>query len=290
MRVGEFLSKLLDLARPLEPLDMPLLDAHGATLASDIYDEDRIVLQSGIRIRATQIGLAAQLGLNHLPTRPQPRVVILALGKGSDPEINSWLLTTAAREAGALGFRLFSHASTQGQIKAVIEDQLIRADLLLIVGDGDSRSFQELGEILQRIGEIEKISINIQSSPDVIYGVVGPEKVPMVLLPSTPILAYISSEIFARPMIRKMMGLLDIHRPTVKANLTKDLVSTVDENEFFLAVLEKIDGKNFVTPLEEQESMVSLSQANALLVISAEAQSAVKDSLVEVVMLERRYL
>jgi molybdopterin biosynthesis enzyme len=290
VRVGEFLSKLLDLARPLEPLDMPLLDAHGATLASDIYDEDRIVLQSGIRIRATQIGLAAQLGLNHLPTRPQPRVVILALGKGSDPEINSWLLTTAAREAGALGFRLFSHASTQGQIKAVIEDQLIRADLLLIVGDGDSRSFQELGEILQRIGEIEKISINIQSSPDVIYGVVGPEKVPMVLLPSTPILAYISSEIFARPMIRKMMGLLDIHRPTVKANLTKDLVSTVDENEFFLAVLEKIDGKNFVTPLEEQESMVSLSQANALLVISAEAQSAVKDSLVEVVMLERRYL
>ena len=288
--MGEFLSKLLDLARPLEPLDMPLLDAHGATLASDIYDEDRIVLQSGIRIRATQIGLAAQLGLNHLPTRPQPRVVILALGKGSDPEINSWLLTTAAREAGALGFRLFSHASTQGQIKAVIEDQLIRADLLLIVGDGDSRSFQELGEILQRIGEIEKISINIQSSPDVIYGVVGPEKVPMVLLPSTPILAYISSEIFARPMIRKMMGLLDIHRPTVKANLTKDLVSTVDENEFFLAVLEKIDGKNFVTPLEEQESMVSLSQANALLVISAEAQSAVKDSLVEVVMLERRYL
>jgi molybdopterin biosynthesis enzyme len=290
VRVGEFLSKLLDLARPLEPLDMPLLDAHGATLASDIYDEDRIVLQSGIRIRATQIGLAAQLGLNHLPTRPQPRVVILALGKGSDPEINSWLLTTAAREAGALGFRLFSHASTQGQIKAVIEDQLIRADLLLIVGDGDSRSFQELGEILQRIGEIEKISINIQSSPDVIYGVVGPEKVPMVLLPSIPILAYISSEIFARPMIRKMMGLLDIHRPTVKANLTKDLVSTVDENEFFLAVLEKIDGKNFVTPLEEQESMVSLSQANALLVISAEAQSAVKDSLVEVVMLERRYL
>ena len=288
--MGEFLSKLLDLARPLEPLDMPLLDAHGATLASDIYDEDRIVLQSGIRIRATQIGLAAQLGLNHLPTRPQPRVVILALGKGSDPEINSWLLTTAAREAGALGFRLFSHASTQGQIKAVIEDQLIRADLLLIVGDGDSRSFQELGEILQRIGEIEKISINIQSSPDVIYGVVGPEKVPMVLLPSIPILAYISSEIFARPMIRKMMGLLDIHRPTVKANLTKDLVSTVDENEFFLAVLEKIDGKNFVTPLEEQESMVSLSQANALLVISAEAQSAVKDSLVEVVMLERRYL
>jgi molybdopterin molybdotransferase len=290
VRVGEFLSKLLDLAEPLEPLDMPLLDAHGATLASDIYDGDRVVLQSGMRIRATQIGLAAQLGLNHLPTRPQPRVVVLALGEGSDPEINSWLLTTAVREAGALGFRLSSQASTQGQIKAVIEDQLIRSDLLIIVGDGDQKSFQELDEVLQRIGEIEKISVNIQSSPKVIYGVVGPEKIPIVHLPSVPILAYISTEIFIRPMIRKMMGLFDIHRPTIKANLTRDLDSTLEENQFLLAAVEKIEGKNIVTALDEQASMVSLSQANSLLVIPAESEKGIKDSLVEVVMLERRSL
>ena len=37
IRVDEFLTSLLAICRPLEPFDMPLLDAHGATLAEDIY-------------------------------------------------------------------------------------------------------------------------------------------------------------------------------------------------------------------------------------------------------------
>lgn len=86
------------------------------------------------------------------------------------------------------------------------------------------------------------------------------------------------------------MGLFDIHRPTIKANLTRDLDSTLEENQFLLAAVEKIEGKNIVTALDEQASMVSLSQANSLLVIPAESEKGIKDSLVEVVMLERRYL
>ena len=34
--VESYLKQLLLLAQPLAPLDLPLLDAHGATLASDI--------------------------------------------------------------------------------------------------------------------------------------------------------------------------------------------------------------------------------------------------------------
>ncbi len=37
VRVDEVLTSLLELCRPLEPFDMPLLDAHDATLAEDIY-------------------------------------------------------------------------------------------------------------------------------------------------------------------------------------------------------------------------------------------------------------
>ncbi len=42
--VDEFLALLLRLAAPLAALDMPLLDAHGATLAEDIYAGERLVL------------------------------------------------------------------------------------------------------------------------------------------------------------------------------------------------------------------------------------------------------
>jgi molybdopterin biosynthesis enzyme len=97
---------------------MPLLDAHGATLASDIYAGERLVLRSGSRIRSTQIGLAASIGLDRLPTLPHPRVVVISAGDDlvepgqplaeseDEFETNSWMLTTAVREAGANGFRV----------------------------------------------------------------------------------------------------------------------------------------------------------------------------------------
>jgi len=61
-RVDEFLTSLLAICKPLESFEMPLLDAHGATLAADIYAGDRLVLREGTRIRSTQIGLAASIG------------------------------------------------------------------------------------------------------------------------------------------------------------------------------------------------------------------------------------
>ncbi len=41
VRVDEVLTSLLNLCTPLEPFDMPLLDAHGATLAEDVYAGER---------------------------------------------------------------------------------------------------------------------------------------------------------------------------------------------------------------------------------------------------------
>jgi len=118
IRVADLAAQLLALSKPLAAFDMPLLDSHGATLASDVSFKDRVVLRSGSRIRATQIGLAAAIGLDRLPTRPQPRVVVVSVGDDlvepgsqlSDSEdefeTNSWLLTTAVKEAGGVGYRV----------------------------------------------------------------------------------------------------------------------------------------------------------------------------------------
>ena len=70
--VKKMLAELLAISHSLAPFDMPLLDAHGATLADDIYVDDQVVLHKGTRIRSPQIGLAASLGLSRLPTQPHP--------------------------------------------------------------------------------------------------------------------------------------------------------------------------------------------------------------------------
>jgi molybdopterin biosynthesis enzyme len=304
VRVDEFLSSLLALCRPLEPFDMALLDAHGATLAADVFAGDRLVLKEGSRIRSTQIGLAASIGRDHLLTRPHPRVVVLsagpdlvepgqALGEDEEYETNSWLLTTAVRETGAVAYRVHTIPDDEEALKDVIEDQLVRADLIIISGERNDDSFDLITRTLSGIGEITTIDLAIESSGRHNYGTIGPDKVPVVTLPGDPIAAYISFELFVRPMIRTMLGASTIHRPSVKAKLEKPLTSPDDQRSYVRGILSE-DGKS-ITPLGKgdssaQDEQTTLSDANAFIAVPENVTSLETGENVTVVVLERRYI
>ncbi len=304
VRVDEFLSSLLALCRPLEPFDMPLLDAHGATLAADVFAGERLVLKEGSRIRSTQIGLAASIGRDHLLTRPHPRVVVLSAGPdlvepgqtlGADEEFetNSWLLTTAVRETGAVAYRVHTIPEDEEALKDVIEDQLVRADLIIISGERHDDSFDLITRTLAGIGEITTIDLAIESSGRHNYGTVGPDKVPVVTLPGDPIAAYISFELFVRPMIRTMLGASTIHRPAVKAKLEKPITSPDGQRSYVRGILSE-DGKS-ITPLGKgdssaQDEQTTLSDANAFIAVPENVTSLETGADVTVVVLERRYI
>ena len=257
-RVDEFLTSLLAICKPLEPFEMPLLDAHGATLADDIYAGDRLVLRSGTRIRSTQIGLAASIGRDHLPTRPHPRVVVHSIPDDEE------------------------------QLQKVIEDQLVRADLIIISGERRDDSFDLISRTLARVGNITTVDLAIEASGRHNFGTIGPDNTPVVTLPGDPITAYISFELFVRPMIRTMLGAATIHRPSVKAALEKPVESTAGMRSYIRAILAD-DGKS-VTPLADQDEQSTLSDANAFIAISENETALKTGDQVTVVVLERRYI
>jgi molybdopterin biosynthesis enzyme len=299
-RVDEFLTSLLAICKPLESFEMPLLDAHGATLAADIYAGDRLVLREGARIRSTQIGLAASIGRDHLPTRPHPRVVVLSAGpdlvepgqplknSSDEYETNSWLLTTAVREVGAVAYRVHSIPDNEEQLQKVIEDQLVRADLIIISGERHDDSFDLITRTLSGLGEITTVDMAIEASGRHNFGTIGPDKTPVVTLPGDPIASYISFELFVRPMIRTMLGAATIHRPSVKAALEKPIESAPGVRSYIRAVLAE-DGKS-VVPLENQDEQSTLSDANAFIAVSESDTSLKTGDQVTVVVLERRYI
>ena len=299
VRVDEVLTSLLNLCTPLEPFDMPLLDAHGATLAEDVYAGERLVMKSGSRIRSTQIGLAASIGLDHLPTRPHPRVVVISAGPDlvepgislkdeEEYETNSWLLTTAVRETGAVAYRVHSIPENEDQLKNAIEDQLVRADLIIISGERHDESFDLITRTLQQLGDVTAADVAIESSGRHNFGTIGPDKVPVVTLPGDPIAAYISFELLVRPMIRTMLGAATIHRPSVKARLEKGLTSTQGVRSYVRGLLSE-DGKS-VAPLGSQDEQATLSDANALIAVSENEGDVAAGAEVTVVVLERRYI
>lgn len=298
-KVDEFLTSLIAICKPLEAFDMPLLDAHGATLASDVFAGERLVLRAGARIRATQIGLAASIGLDHLPTTPHPRVVVLSAGPdlvepgkklvgNEEFETNSWLLTTAVRETGAIGYRVHSIPDDEEELKHVIEDQLVRADLIIISGERQDDSFDLITRTLSKLGDIKTVDLAIEASGRHNFGTIGPDKTPVVTLPGDPISAYISFELFIRPMIRTLLGASTIHRPAVKAKLEKSVTSNGQLRSYIRAVLSE-DGKS-VLPLPSQDEQSTLSDANAFIALSENESEIAAGQEVTVVVLERRYI
>ena len=292
-RVDEFLTSLLGICAPLDSFEMSLLDAHGATLASDIYAGERLV------IRSTQIGLAASIGRDRLPTRPHPRVVVLSAGPDlvepgkslvddEEFETNSWLLTTAVREVGAVAYRVHSIPDDEEELRKVIEDQLVRADLIIVSGERQDDSFDLITRTLAQLGEITIVDMAIESSGRHNFGQIGPDKTPVVTLPGDPIAAYVSFELFVRPMIRTMLGASTIHRPSVKAKLERGVSSTPGKRSYLRAILSE-DGKS-VQALPDQEELTTLSDANCFIALSENDSELKAGTEVSVVVLERRYI
>jgi len=298
--VKDMLERVLSISHPLTPFDMPLLDAHGATLAEDIFAGERLVLRKGSRIRSTQIGLAASIGLARLPTQPHPRVVVISAGDdlvepghllNSDEEefeTNSWMLTTAMKEAGAIAYRVHAIPENQDQLRRVIEDQLVRADLIVVSGESHDGSFELIQAVLSEIGEISSVIPNLEGTARHCFGTIGEDKVPVIALPGDPIAAYLSSELFIRPMIRTMLGVTNIFRSTVTAAVTVDLESPVGVTSLLLSTLDRTEsGMRTITPFVDQTEMYSLSDTQALLAIPADESGVLAGEIVDAILVER---
>ncbi len=291
--VESYLKQLLLLAQPLAPLDLPLLDAHGATLASDIEIGSRKVLTGGSRIRSTHIGIAASVGLDHLPTHPHPRVVVISAGGDlTEPgeqletahfyEVNSWLLTTSVREAGAIGYRVHTIPTTSAQLQLLIEDQLVRADLIVITSGPESEEMTQAA--LTELGIISKIQIEMNPSGSHSFGLIGPDKTPVITLPTDPMTSFISFELFVRPMIRQMFGRKNIFHPILNAKLIEAVSFEAGALRYLPAVVDLTQSEKTVKAL----ALENWADANSFIIVPAGVSNLAVGELASVMNLELR--
>lgn len=298
MNVDDIRAELLEISAQLSPFEMPLLDAHGAMLAEDVYAGERLVLKAGSKIGAIHVGLAASIGRNSLPTLPQPRVVVISAGDDliepgqlledveDEFESNSWMLTTAVKEAGATGFRVHAIPESHNELKDAIEDQLVRADLIVISGESRDESFELITKVLHELGEIKDVRPAMADSGRMNYGVIGPDKTPVITLPGDPVATAIAAEIFVRPMIRTMLGTSNIFRKKMVAKLSGEITSTSGERAYVRAALSNKGGL-IAHVLPDQDHLISLSNATALIIVEEDVTSLRDGSDVEILILDR---
>lgn len=249
------------------------------------------LLPAGTELGPAQLALLAAAGRDSVLVHPRPRVVVVStgselvppgapLGPGQIPDSNSFALTAAARDAGALAFRVGGVPDEPEKLREVIEDQLIRADLVVTSGGVSVGAYDVVKEALGE--QIEFRSLRMQPGKPQGFGLVE-GRVPLLALPGNPVSAYISFELFARPVIRTMLGRDDAHRPRVRAELTEALTSPAGRRQF--ARGSYAEGR--VTPVGGAGSHLvgALARADALIVVPEDTTEVPAGTEVEVVLL-----
>jgi len=240
-----------------------------------------VVVRAGTLLSSRQLAVIAAVGKGHVVVYPRPRVAVLSTGselvepgtplsKGMISDCNSFLLVSAANEAGAQAYRVPPVPDDAEAFSAAISDQLHRADLILTSGGVSMGAYDTVKEVFSSYGTVEFTKVAMHPGMPQGHGFVGEsddERIPVITLPGNPVSSYISFQNFVRPAINKLRGLGSTDRPRLTAEVTKPLDSPQSKRQFargrFLD-----DGR--VEPVgggQGSHVMGGLAQADCLIVI-----------------------
>ncbi len=261
-----------------------------------------LVLSEGTVIGPRQIGLLAAVGRASVRSRPRPRVVIMstgselrepgtALGHDSVYDGNSFLLAAAARQAGAIAYRVGIVPDDPRAFTAALHDQLVRADLVVTSGGVSMGDYDVVKEALAPLGTVWFGGVAMQPGKPQGFGTVGEDEIPIITLPGNPVSSYISFEMFVLPAIRKLMGRTTFVRPTAEAVLTQGLRSPAGRRQYARGMLSVVDGRLAVTPVGPQGSHMigDLAESDALVVVPESVTSLDAGETVSVVPLDEDF-
>jgi len=296
-------------------------------LAGEDAKAGEVLVTAGTWLKPMHVAVIAAAGRGSVLVRPRPRVVVLSTGNelaepgspvvpGRIWDSNSFMLAAAAREAGCLAYRRVALPDHPDEVLPAIEDQLVRADLMITTGGVSMGGEHDVVKAaLERLGTITFRKVAMQPGMPQGFGTIAlppaqapvdpkrrrfrrdgyeeaaapvsapGERVPIFTLPGNPVSAYVSFQLFARPALGAMQGYDGLALEKIQVQLTSPLRSPAGRRSFLRGVLDRTGGT--VEPLTGQGShqIATLGKANALVVVPEWVVQLAEGDTVEVLVL-----
>lgn len=258
-----------------------------------------VILQKGLRISSRHIAILAAAGHDTVVVHPKPRVVILAIGDGlQDPgrpaqpgmifDANSHAIASAAADAGADVFRVGVVGDETVRLREILEDQLVRADILITTGGIGNDGSDSLKKLLDPISSVR--FDRVAMADGLILGVGKLDSTSLFALPGNPISALSCFEVFIRPALRQMAGYSHIERRSLMAKIQRGWHSLAGNREYVPAKVAGSTAAGYTArPLGNPgvKSLSDLSKANCFIILPEEVERLGIGDLVECIALDR---
>jgi len=251
------------------------------------------VLNTGHKLRAQDLGLLAMLGVAQISVHKQPRIALLSSGDelvpvdapllpGKIRDSNTYTLSALIESAGGIVFPLGIAADTRESVEGLLNQAASEgADLILSSAGVSVGAFDFIKDVVESQGELGFWRVNMRPGKPLAFG--SYRDIPFIGLPGNPVSAFVGFEVFVRPTLEKLSGLIETTRPRVSVRLAQDVES--DGRESYLrAYVEELNNGILSAQLAGHQgsgNLLSIVLANALLIIPAGVKSLRSGEVVE---------
>ena len=260
-----------------------------------------VVLAKGSSIRPPEVGVLASLGFATVKVVRRPVVAILATGNellepgeahGSGKIFNSNSFSVAASvlRYGGVPKLLGIARDDLDSMNAKLQEGL-DADILITSAGVSKGDYDMVKDVLSQHGKIDFWSVRMRPAKPLAFGVLdAPDgrKVPHLGLPGNPVSAMVAFEQFGRAAIHKMMGRIQLGKPTIRAVLDEPIYNNDGRRVYARAIITRQNGTYHVKLTGDQGSnlLTSMARANGLAICPEGIPKMGTGEVVEVQMLD----
>lgn len=225
------------------------------------------------RLRPADVALLAAMNVASVPVTRKPIIAILATGDelvqpGEDPgpdqiiASNSYGLAAMLEDAGAEVRMLPIARDTVASLKQAFA-LAHGADLIVTIGGASVGDHDLIAPVAAELGmEQAFYKVAMRPGKPLMAGKIAGAA--MIGLPGNPVSAMVCGAIFVLPMLRRMLGVSNVHAPLHSAPLGREIGANGPRAHYMRANLR--DGALFPDDRQDSSLLSVLAQADALMI------------------------
>jgi len=258
----------------------PLTPSENVSKKGEDIKKGEIAVKAGIRLRPQHLGLIAALGMTEVKVFEKPKIAILVTGnelqkignKLQENQIfdaNSHVVSALCRELGAEPLDLGISRDDEAEILEKLRAGLA-TDMVVTTGGTSVGASDLVPEIVNRIGRPGVLVHGVAIRPAMPTALAVVNGKPIVILSGNPVAAMIAFEVFARPLICRMLGLKQEElRPTIEGKLTKKVTTALGRRNFVRVRVFRENGEYFAEPISARGSglISTMTRSNGYVIV-----------------------
>jgi len=278
----------------------PVTPGENISKRGEDIQRGEVAIKKGTRLKPHHIGLLAALRITHISIVEKPKVAILSTGSelvelGHKPQqnqiidVNRLILSGMCLELGAEPLDLGIAKDDLDEISAKIQEGLKKAYVIVTTGGTSVGYTDVISTAINQLGAPGVIAHGIAMRPGMPTALAILQNKPVVVLSGNPVAAMVGFEVFARPVLLRLLGVDSEPRPMVKARLTRRVPSALGKRVFLRVHSFERGEEFFAEPVRVKGAgvLTTMTKANGYVIIPENREGLEEDEIVTVHLFDK---